>query len=148
MLSKYSFKFRPWQAAAGAVLSLFVWASWDAPEMHHFAHPVEMAVWQLAPLSSPAAAKTLEAELAAEPGVSACAVSTRTGCVALVYHPEQATPDALYEAVGRHGARVVNNPPPPTTPPAIRQCPVPVGYLLAIDRFRFSLNLRRLFVSV
>lgn len=148
MLTSFSFRFRPWQAAAGLLLALLVWASWDAPEMHHFVRPAEMTVWQLAPLSGPAAARALQAQLATEPGVAACAVSPHTGCVAFVYHPAEVTVGALYEAVGRHGAQVVSNPPARTTPPAIRQCPVPTGYLLALDRFRFALNLRRLFVSV
>lgn len=115
--------------------------------MHHFAQPVEATVWQLAPLASPEAAQALQVKLASEPGVSACAVSPRTNCVAFVYHPEEATPEALLQAVGRNGARVIN---PPVNPPApaIRQCPVPSSYIALLDKIRFTLNVRRFFISV
>lgn len=130
------------------LLALLVWANWSAPEMHHFARPAATAIWQLAPLGSPAAAQALETQLAAEPGVAACAVSLRTGCVALVYHPDEVAPPALFAAVGRGGGRVLTNPPTTAAPPAIRQCPVPPGYLLLVDRVRFALSLRRFFVAV
>ncbi len=115
--------------------------------MHHYVRPVEMTVWQLAPLASPAAAQTLATQLATEPGVSACAVSPRTYCVAFVYHPGEANLQGLYQAIGRHGAHVVANP-PVRAAPAVRQCPVPTGYIQLLDEVRFALNLRRFFVSV
>ena len=117
--------------------------------MHHFVRPVEVVVWQLAPLAQdPAAAPALQGCLAAVPGVSACAVSPRTNCVALVYHPEETTPAALYRAVGHYGGRVVNRPPTPAAAPALRQCPVPAGYLTFLDQLRFKLSVRRFFTSV
>jgi hypothetical protein len=128
-------------------VALLIWANWEAPEMHHFVRPAATAVWQLAPLGSPEAVHTLETRLAAEPGVSACAVSERTGCVALVYRPEEASPEALYQAVSRNGGRVVTPPPAPAVAPAIRQCPIPAGYVLWLDQVRFALNLRRFFVA-
>lgn len=131
-----------WLAVPGALL---VWANWEAPEMHHFVRPAATAVWQLAPLGGPEAVHTLETRLAAVPGVSACAVSVRTGCVALVYRPEEASPEALGQAVRRNGGRVVSAPPAPAV--AVRQCPVPAGYVLWLDQVRFALNLRRFFVA-
>lgn len=115
--------------------------------MHHYVRPVEVTVWQLAPLASPAAAQRLAGQLATEPGVSACSVSPRTNCVAFVYHPGEASLAALYKAVHRRGAQVIDNPPAPTTAPAIRQCPVPTSYLVMLDNLRFALNLRRFFVA-
>ncbi|MDJ0365377.1 hypothetical protein QMK33_09445 [Hymenobacter sp. H14-R3] len=128
-------------------VAILLWANWEAPEMHHFVRPVEMTVWQLAPLAGPAAAQALAIQLATEPGVSACSVSPRTNCVAFVYHPGEASLPALYQAVGRHGARVITNPPAPAAAPAVRQCPVPAGYIALLDQVRFTLNLRRFFVS-
>ena len=117
--------------------------------MHHFVRPVEITIWQLAPLGNDSArAYTLQRHLATEAGVSACAVSPRTNCVAFVYHPEQTTLTALYQAVSHYGARVIDNPPASTITPAIRQCPVPGSYLVWLDRVRFALNVRRFFVSV
>ncbi len=134
-----------WLAGPLAVLA---WANWEAPEMHHFVRPAATAIWQLAPLGSPDQARALEARLAATPGVAACAVSPRTGCVAFVYHPDEATPGALYQAVERNGARVVTAPPARSAPAGLRGCPVPPGYALLVDRIRFALNLRRFFVAV
>ena len=117
--------------------------------MHHFARPVAVVVWQLTPLANAtAAAPVLQGQLAAEPGVSACAVSPRTNCVALVYHPEHTTPEALYRAVGRYGGHVVSNPPAPAAQPGLRQCPVPAGYVALLDQLRFALSVRRFFPSV
>jgi hypothetical protein len=128
--------------------ALVTWASSSAPEMHHFVRPVATTVWQLAPLPDAASAQALQTRLASEPGVSACAVSARTNCVAFVYHPQEATPTALYEAVSRNGARVLEAPLPASAAPAGRQCPVPPGYFQFVDDLRFALNLRRLFVTV
>jgi hypothetical protein len=135
------------QASGGLLLALLIWANWSAPEMHHFTRPAETLVWQLAPLDSLATC-TLQTHLATEPGVAACAVSLRTHCVAVVYHPEELTPDVLYAALRRAGAQVVDQPPVPTTQATIRQCPVPTGYLVALDKFRFTLNLRRFLVTL
>ncbi|UOQ69489.1 hypothetical protein [Hymenobacter volaticus] len=128
----------------GATLT---WANWNAPEMHHFVEPAATVVWQLAPLASPTAAHALEMQLTQTSGVKACAVSWRTNCVAFVYHPAQATPATLARAVRRIGVEVVSPHSVPSPRPAIRQCPVPPGYTLLIDRIRFSLNLRRFFVN-
>lgn len=130
------------------LLAVLTWANWEAPRMHHFVSPAATVVLQLAPLGSPTAAEALRLRLAAEPGVSACAVSLRTGCVAFVYHPEAVTPAALYQAVHRHGARVVDAPPTRAARPALRECPVPPGYFTFVDELRFALNLRRFFVRV
>lgn len=138
-----SFKFIP----LSLLVVVLAWANWEEPAMHHFVQPVETAIWQLAPLDS-AAAQALEARLAAEPGIAACAVSLRTGCAALVYHPNQVTPAALYEAVHRQGGRVISNPSTSAVAPVMRECPVPPGYVLLIDRVRFMLNVRRFFVTV
>ena len=127
-------------------VAVLVWANWQAPEMHHYVHPADSVIWQLAPLESPEAAHALEAQLTTQPGVAACSVSPRTNCIALVYHPDEATPDALYQAIGQSGFRVITS--PPARPSAARQCPMPAGYFLFLDRVRFALNLRRLFVSV
>ncbi|WP_375415976.1 hypothetical protein [uncultured Hymenobacter sp.] len=130
------------------LLAVLAWANWETPQMHHFVRPAATAIWQLAPLDSPAQAEALRLRLAAEPGVAACAVSLRTGCVALVYHPDEVAPAALYQAVVRFGAHVVSEPPANVGAPVLRECPVPPGYFLLIDRVRFALNLRRFFVTV
>ncbi|MGY3090681.1 hypothetical protein ACVWYF_003742 [Hymenobacter sp. UYAg731] len=127
-------------------VAILVWANWQAPEMHHYMQPADSVIWQLAPLESPDAARTLETRLSAQPGVAACSVSPRTSCIALVYHPDEATPDDLYRAIGQSGFRVITNPPVQTS--TARQCPVPAGYFVFLDKVRFALNLRRLFVSV
>lgn len=127
---------------------VLIWANWNAPEMHHFVQPATTVVWQLPALSSPAVAQALETQLATTPGVKACAVSWRTSCVAFVYHPDQATPATLAQALRQSGIEVVPAESASSSSPAIRQCPVPPGYTLLLDRIRFTLNLRRFFVAV
>lgn len=129
------------------LLAILAWANWEEPAMHHFARPGATAIWQLAPLSTPAAAEALRVKLAAEPGVSACAISSNTGCVAFVYRPDEVTPEALYQAVSRLGARVLTEP-TALSAPTMRQCPVPPGVVLTLDKVRFALNVRRFFVSL
>lgn len=135
---------RSWMLPFAALLT---WANWDAPDMHHFVQPAETAIWQLAPLGSAADAESLRVQLAAQPGVSACAVSPRTNCVALVYHPEAVTVEALYRAVSQAGAKVITDP-PVSAAPAVRQCPVPPGAFVVVDQIRFALNVRRFFTNV
>ncbi|WP_375438101.1 hypothetical protein [uncultured Hymenobacter sp.] len=130
------------------LVTVLIWANWNAPEMHHFVQPATTVVWQLSPLASPAAAQALETQLAETPGVKACAVSWRTNCVAFVYHPDQATPATLIQALNRTGVEVASEGSVATSSPTIRECPVPPGYALLLDRIRFTLNLRRFFVAV
>ena len=129
------------------LVAALTWANWNAPELHHFVEPAATVVWQLPPLSSPAAAHALETQLAQTSGVKACAVSYRTNCVAFVYHPAQATPATLAHAVRQLGAHVLPSTAAPSARPLMRQCPVPPGYTLLIERIRFSLNVRRFFVA-
>ncbi|MFD1470183.1 hypothetical protein ACFQ48_18285 [Hymenobacter caeli] len=130
-------------------LALLAWANWEAPALHSYAAPIELVAWQVPHLPTGPAAEALRAHLAAQPGVRACALSAATGTVSFVYRPGEATEAGLRRALagaGPYAPRAL--PAAPAPAPAARQCPVPAGYVLGLERLRFALNLRRFFVAV
>lgn len=83
------------------------------------------------------------------PGVTACAFSARSQCLTVARKPDQISADALCQELARQSATPLAILPPATLSPAAasRQCPVPAGYVLALERLRFALNLRRFFIA-
>ncbi|TPG65970.1 hypothetical protein [Hymenobacter nivis] len=130
-------------------LAVLAWANWEAPALHSFAAPIALVAWQVPHLPTGPAAEALRARLAAQPGVSACALSAATGTVSVVYRPGEATEAGLRQALAQAGPWVPQAlPEAPAAAPTGRACPVPAGYVLALERVRFALNVRRFFVAV
>ena len=130
-------------------LAVLAWANWEAPSLHSFAAPIALVAWRVPHLPTGPAAAALRAHLAAQPGVSACALSAATATVSFVYRPGQATEAGLRRSLAQAGPWVPRAlPGAPAAVPTGRQCPVPAGYVLALERLRFALNLRRFFVAV
>jgi hypothetical protein len=73
-------------------------------------------------------------------------VSADAHAVAFTFHPNVVTPTQVQQVVAHSfRAREYVAPPAPVVGP---QCPVPQGYLVALEKLRFALNLRRLFITV
>ncbi|TGE26015.1 hypothetical protein E5K00_12730 [Hymenobacter aquaticus] len=138
-----SFRFRPWQVVlALLVVSVFVWSSWEEPDLHEYAPPVEfLSLATPAQLPAPAAAQ-LQARAQALPGVTACALRPDRHILLLAFNPDKLTADQAGRALGLRAL------PAAAPDPTVRQCPVPAGYVIALEHLRFALNLRRLFVVV
>ncbi|TGE21152.1 hypothetical protein [Hymenobacter metallicola] len=143
MRTRISFRFRPWQAVLGLLLvAVLVWSSWEEPSLHDYAPPTEFLTLAAPTLQPGPAAKQLQARAAALPGVTACALRADKQLLTLAFNPEQLTAEEVCR-------RLALKPLPLAAPaPNARQCPVPAGYIVALERLRFALNLRRLFVIV
>lgn len=125
------------------LVGLLTWASWQEPNLHDYPQPVNLAAMQLA---SPEAATAMHDRVVALPGITACTVSADNHALAFTYHPDETTPAQVYQQLpAAWHARLYQAPAQLVTGP---QCPVPQGYLVALERVRFALNLRRLFVKV
>ena len=132
---------RPWRlVGAAAVLTLLTWSSWQEPSLHDYAPPTTFATLSAPALRPGPAAARLQARITALPGVTACALRPDKQLLTLAYNPELLSAEQLYARLGLRPLPVA----PPN--PAVRQCPVPAGYVLVAERLRFALNLRRLFV--
>jgi hypothetical protein len=133
---------RGWKILALLVVGLLVWGSWSEPNLHEFAPTTEFITLNAPALRPGPAAQQLQARAQALPGVTACALRPDKQLLTLAYHPDQLTAEELCQQLGLQ-------PLPMAAPdPAARQCPVPAGYVLALERIRFALNLRRLFISL
>lgn len=128
--------------------ALVVWASWEEPNLHDYAKPVQVALLRVEGIRSPAQAQALEQQLGAVPGVAACTFNARTQVATLLYHAAEVSEAELTRIVSVGGTLPVQPLAVAAAPASARQCPVPPGYLLALERVRFALNLRRLFVRV
>ena len=126
-----------------ALAGLLAWGSWQAPNLHEYATPNAFALLDAPGLTAGPAAERLQAQAMALPGVSACAVRPAKQLLTIAYDPGRLSEAELCERLG--GLHPLLVPPPD---PTARQCPVPPGYVLALEKLRFAFNLQRLFIRV
>ena len=136
-----------WGSGAALVaLALLTWGSWNEPNLHDYPAPIQVGMWQVADVQPGPAAIDLHDQLLQLPGITACTVSADAHSVAYTYHPDETTPATVQAALAPgFQLRAYQAPAVAATGP---QCPVPAGYVLALERIRFAFNLRRLFVKV
>ena len=130
--------------AAGlvALTALLTWSSWQAPDLSSYARPAEFVVFDAPGLQPGPDSARLQARVEALPGITACAIRPAKQLLVVAFNPDSLSQAQLSQRLG-----LVAQPPPPPNPSA-RQCPVPAGYVLALEKARFALNLRRLFLSI
>jgi len=132
-----------WQLGASLVLvSLLTWSSWQAPALSSYARPSQYVVLEAPYLRAGPDSARLQARVAALPGINACAIRPAKQLLVVAYNPDSLSQEQLCQRLG------VKAQPTPLPNPTARQCPVPAGYVLALEKIRFSLNLRRLFVHI
>ncbi|WP_019948255.1 hypothetical protein [Hymenobacter aerophilus] len=132
--------------AGGLVLLLLlvVWGSWQEPSLHEFTPVTEFITLEAPGLQPGPAAEQLQARAMALPGVTACALRPEKQLLTLAYQPAELSAEQLQQLLALR----------PLPQPALsaaaeaRQCPVPPGYVHALERVRFAFNLRRLFVRL
>lgn len=124
--------------------SLLTWASWQEPSLHDYPQPISVAAVRLAGPGTALAA--MHDQVVRLPGITACTVNADARSLAFTYHPDEVTPAQVCQQLpAAWHAQLYQAPMQLVAGP---QCPVPQGYLVALDRLRFALNLRRLFVNV
>lgn len=136
------------QAGLALLVLLLVWASWDEPSLHNYARPVRFLQVQVDGLAAPAEAATVQRQVAAVPGVAACVINSNTQTATVLFHEEDISEADIERVLSVGGTFRITRPQLAPAAPTGRQCPVPPGYLDALDKIRFALNLRRLFISV
>ena len=134
---------KSWPAAGLLLLALLVWGSWNEPSLHEFTPTTEFITLDAPALLHPGpAAARLQARARALPGVTACAVRPEKHLLTLAYHPGELRAEELCR-------QLALRPLPLAAPdPSVRQCPVPPGYITALEKLRFAFNLRRFFVRL
>ncbi|MBC6988117.1 hypothetical protein [Hymenobacter sp. BT491] len=130
------------------LLILLTWASWEDPSLHDYVEPVSILQLQIDGLRTPPQAVHLQQQMAAVPGVAACSINARTQLATLLYHAGTVSEAELLRVVSVGGVFAVAKLEPAPRANDRRQCPVPPGYTTALERIRFALNLRRLFVRI
>lgn len=131
-----------------AFVALCTWASWETPALHHYALAVQVLLVHVEGVRIPAQAMRLQQQLEEVPGVSACTINPRTG-LATVLYDEDTVPEAEVRRVLSVGGLFRVETAKLAAPAAPeRQCPVPPGYVQAIERLRFTFNIRRLWVPL
>ena len=134
------------RGAALLALSLLTWGSWNEPNLHDYPAPVQVSVLQVADLQPGPAAIELRSQLLQLPGITACTVSADAHSVVYTYCSNETTPLAVQAALTpAFRLQPYQVPAAATSGP---QCPMPAGYVVALERLRFAFNLRRLFVRV
>ncbi len=130
----------------GSAAALLLWSNWQEPNLHDYPSPIGVGALQVAGVQPGPQAVALHTRLMQIPGITACTVSADAHAVAYTYHPDEVTPAQVQQQVAP--AFQVQEYHAPAAPVVGPQCPVPLGYVTALERLRFALNLRRLFVKV
>ena len=130
----------------GCLAGLLLWANWQEPNLHDYSAPASVGALRLAGVRPGAQVAALHARLLRLPGITACTISADAHALAFTYYPEMVTPAQVQQLVARtcQAQEYVA----PATPVLGPQCPVPQGYLVALEKLRFALNMRRFFISV
>mgnify|MGYP002777017035 CR=1 FL=1 len=145
-------RFRSWLwAVALPVLALLTWAGWEEPSLHHYAAPTRLTIVRVGGLTDATRAQELYQRIRSLDGVTACTITPATQLAVVAYETEHLSEAEVRRALSAGGAYAVAPAALAAASsdhagPARPQCPVPASYLVAIDRFRFALNVRRLFV--
>lgn len=132
--------------ALGGLALLLLWSNWQEPNLHDYPTPVTVGALQVAGVQPGPQAAVLHTRLLQLPGITACTVSADAHAVAYTYHPDEITPAQVQQQVA--SAFQVREYHAPAGAAVGPQCPVPTGYFVALERLRFALNLRRLFIKV
>lgn len=125
-----------------ATAGLLAWGSWQPPSLSSYARPAEFIILDAPRLYPGPDSARLQARVEALPGITACAIRPAKQLLVVAYNPDSLSQQQLCRQLG-----LAPHPLPPPDPSA-RQCPVPTGYVVALERLRFVLNLRRLFVRL
>ena len=125
-------------------LGLFTWGSWQDPKLSQYARPVTYLVFNTPHLQSATDSAQLLSQVEHLPGVTACAIRPASQRLVMAFNPDSLSQE---EECQRLGLTVQPPAPPAPIDPSIRQCPVPAGYVLALEKVRFFFNLRRLYIK-
>ena len=87
-------------------------------------------------------------QVAAVQGVQACVINQHTHVATVLYREADVSADEIERVLSVGGEFQVTRPAPVAYASVARECPVPASYLQTLERVRFSLNLRRLFVHI
>lgn len=126
--------------AGGAALALLTWGSWQDPNLSQYARPASYVVLDAPDLQPGVDSARLQARVEQLPGVTACAIRPAKQLLVVAYNPDSLSQQQLCQRLG------LTAQPTPQPMATARQCPVPAGYVLALEKIRFAFNLRRLFV--
>ena len=131
---------------ATCLVGLLLWANWQEPNLHDYSTPASVSALRLEGVQPGAQAAALHARLLRVPGITACTVSADAHALAFTYYPDVITPAHVRQLIAR--SYQAQEYVAPATPVVGPQCPVPQGYIVALEKLRFALNLRRLFIRV
>jgi hypothetical protein len=131
------------------ILSVLTWANWQEPNLHDFVPPATLTILHVGGLTDPVRAAELARRVAVLDGVTTCNLNPETQVAVVMHYPDQTSAADLRRAFSAGGAYAVSDQKmEPSAAPAGPQCPVPAGYVVALERVRFALNFRRFFVKV
>ncbi|TVT41649.1 hypothetical protein FNT36_09460 [Hymenobacter setariae] len=127
-------------------MALLLWANWQEPNLHDYSAPISVGALRVAGSLPATEAAKLHTQLIQMPGITACTVQAGAHAVAYTYRPDEITPAQVQQQLAP--AFRVQTYEAPAAPVMGPQCPVPQGYIMALEKLRFALNLRRLFIAV
>ncbi len=137
---------------AALLLSFMTWANWQEPNLHDYVPVTTVTLLRVGGLTDPARARELERHVSSLDGVTTCNVSAKNQLAVVMHYADQLSTADVRRALSAGGAYAVTAQPTEipqaSAAPAGPQCPVPAGYVLALERVRFAFNLRRFFVKV
>lgn len=120
---------------------LLTWANWEAPPLHAQAKPVGVALLKVDGLQDEAKATRIREEIDQLQGVTACSANPASQLLGVTYDTDVITEKELTAFVKKQFTQV-SLPSVEETPVKGPQCPVPMEYILKMEKLKYALCFR------
>ncbi|MFN8348643.1 MAG: heavy-metal-associated domain-containing protein [Spirosomataceae bacterium] len=128
------------------LLGLFVafvgYANLEPAPMHAYVKPISMAILKADGLTSQEAAAHIRQEVGKTPGVTACSANPAAQLVSITFDPDQTSAASLSQFVSKLTKKRVQKASFAGIEPTGPQCPVPLSYIMAFERLKYTFCFR------
>lgn len=131
------------------LIGLLVWANWQQPSLHQYLLPMQLLSLQVPAHITTEDSLKLAESLSNIKGVTAATINKNQSILIVSYHPQQIQSELIQSQILEDTQLVTKSLALQSNATvAGAGCPIPHSYILAIEKVRFWLNIRRLFISV
>lgn len=120
-----------------------VYANIDTPPLHYYAPESEMQMYRIESFGQKGNPTNIKTEVLALDGVTACAVNEQSKILAVTFYPQKNSSEKLQNYLTNQLGLTLSKATFPKMGNNAKECPVPLGYILAIEKLKYALCFRK-----
>jgi copper chaperone CopZ len=128
--------------SAGIFSAFVIYANLEPAPMHAYVKPISMTILKAEGLTTQAVAAHIRREVEKTPGVTACSANPVGQLVSITFDPDQTSSTALSQYVSTLTKKQVRAASFEGMEPSGPQCPVPLSYIMAFERLKYTFCFR------